>query len=439
VDGFRGQVKRAFARRVGSLLAAMSQPSASRRPAAEYFEAAAAGALVLGAAALMTVPSTTPFAGHGHDFALQSADPLSLTGAFPQRILWPLLAWATGLEGGRSPIFSQVCNWLLLATVFWFCRRRGAVAANALLITLAVGLTGAVQLYQVLTCHSDTLNWVLMLLLVHHVSRPLVFWPLVLLTALSHEMIFFFAPWLLYVRREAGGRLPLEIASLAAVVAIYQGWRLFVKGVGKVQGYDVAYYLHNHWLPWGTPGLWLLWIMLLLVEFGPLLAVIGWAWRTDRLGVVPGRSGRWGPWLYLACTLSLMVFAYDVHRFASYAFLPLVLGSLRFLELPSSRPVYVVLLGATVVSYVAMHWVPLAGGWVYHFASDRLLHALHVDGVADYSRFFTVFLPGVWWQASCFAVAAAGIAALSVGLARRFPQPEGGAAGALRTNRSASP
>ena len=397
----------------------MTGPQSFRVRCAEWLVAAAAGAFALGLAALLTWPSSVPYQGHGQDFANLSADPLSLVGAFPQRILWPLLAHVTGLGGERSPAFSQVCSGLLLAVVFWFCRQRGARAADALLITVAVALTGAVQLYQVMTCHSDTLNWLLMLLLVHHVRRPFVFWPLVLLTALSHEMIFFFAPWLVYLRRRESGSAKRALLSLAVVVALYQCWRTVVKHVMTIKGspvqYDVQYYLDRHWLPWGTPGLWLLWVMLLLVEFGPLLAVVVWGWRTNRLDM-----GRWGPWLYVACTLSLMFFAFDVQRFASYAFLPLVLGSLRFLETPRARGIYMVLIGVGVGIYKWMHLAKgLAGGWVYLRAANVMAE----EGViGDHSRFFTAFLPRVWWQALCVAAAAAAVVAAGLWLARRFQE-----------------
>ena len=396
----------------------MSGLQSFRRQCAAWSVAAAAGAFALGLAALLTWPSPVPYQGHGEDFAKLSAEPLSLVGAFPQRILWPLLAHVTGLGGERSPAFSQVCSGLLLAVVFWFCRQRGARAVDALLVTVAVALTGAVQLYQVMTCHSDTLNWLLMLLLVHHVRRPFVFWPLVLLCALSHEMIFFFAPWLVYLRWRESGSVKRELLSLAVVVALYQGWRTVVKSVGAVTGYDVSYYLYHHWLPWGTPGLWLLWVMLLLVEFGPLLAIVVWAWRTDRLGA--GESGRWGPWLYLLCTLSLMFFAFDVQRFASYAFLPLVLASLRFLEIRRARGIFMVLLGVGVGIYQWMHMAKgLAGGWLYLRAANVMAE----EGVlGDHSRFFTAFLPRVWWQALCVVAAASIVVAVGLGLARRCPR-----------------
>ena len=394
----------------------MTSSDRLRQQLSSWFVAAIVGALGTALAGLLTAPASAPFPGHGEDFARQAADPFSLVGAFPQRILWPLLAHLGGRLGIGPAMFSQVCSGFLLAVVFWSCRRRSASVVDALLVTAAVGATGAVQLYQLMTCHSDSLNWALMLLLVHHVGRRTVFWPLVLLCALSHEMIFFFAPWLVYLRWRQSGLLGVECASLAAVVALYQLWRMLVRSIGHVQGYDVQYYLTNHWLPWGTPGLWLLWAMMLVVEFGPILAVVVWAWRTDRLSMGPA-----GPWLLLAGVLSLMVFAYDVQRFASYAFLPLVLGSVPLLALPGGRAVYAGLWGAGICSYLGLHWAKgQAGGWVF----DRVSGLMLEQGVPfDHARFFTAVLPLVWPAALGFAAAAAAIFAFGFWLARRFPEP----------------
>ncbi len=407
----------------------MTEPARAQNPIVAWLQATIVGAAVLGLAALLTPPILVPFAGHGVDFAHQAAEPWSLIGQFPQRILWPALAHLCGLGGDRSPVFSQISSGILLAVVFWFCRRHGAAAVDALLVTLAVGLTGAVQLYQVMTCHSDTWNWILMLLLVHHVARRLVFWPLVLLCALSHEMIFFFAPWLVYLRWRQSRCLWAEVAALFVVVGVYQVWRTVVKSVGAVQGYDVAYYLHNHWLPWGTLGLWLLLGMMLVIEFGPILAVVVWGWREDHFG-----WGRFGPCLYAGCVLSLMAFAYDVQRFASYAFLPLVLASIPFLQWPRGRRVYITLLVLGVGSYLAFHWAPgQAGGWVF----DRVSGMMLFHGVPFvHVKFFTEVLPRVWLSALGFAVAVAAIVVAGIRLQCYLAA---GAGSVPRTTQNASP
>ncbi|MBL8729151.1 MAG: hypothetical protein JNM25_12010 [Planctomycetes bacterium] len=407
----------------------MTPSARAENPFALWLQAAVVGAAVLGLAWLLQPPLMVPFPGHGEYFAQQSVDPWSLQGKFPQRILWPALAHLCGLGGARSPIFSQLSSGVLLAVVFWFCRRRGAAAVDALLVTAAVGLTGAVQLYQVMSCHSDTWNWILMLLLVHHVARRFVFWPLVLLAALSHEMIFFFAPWLVYLRWRETRRLLPEVAALALCAGLYQVWRMVVKSYGAAPSFDVHYYLENHWLPWGTLGLWLLLVLLLLIEFGPMLVVVVWGWRENGFG-----WGRWGPWLYGGCVLSLMGFAYDVPRFACYAFLPLVLASIPMLARPRGRAVYAMLLGFSGVSYFALHLrMGQDGGWVF----DLTRRLIQENGVLEaHWKFFTEALPRAWpW-----ALLVSGLAGAVVVAGRRLGRYLAVSAAIVpRTTQNASP
>lgn len=407
----------------------MSPSARAENPLALWLQALLVGAAVLGLAWLLQPPLMVPFPGHGEYFAEQSVDPWSLQGKFPQRVLWPLLAHLCGLGGARSPIFSQLSSGLLLAVVFWFCRRRGARALDALLVTTAVGITGAVQLYQVMSCHSDTWNWILMLLMVHHVARRFVFWPLVFVCALSHEMIFFFAPWLVYLRWQQSLCLVPELVALVAAAGLYQVWRTVVKAFGSVPSFDVYYYLDHHWLPWGTLGLWLLLVLMLLVEFGPLLAVVAWGFGETRFG-----WGTLGPWLYGGCVLSLMAFAYDVPRFACYTFLPLVLASIPFLQRPRGRTVYAVLLLLSVVTVFGTHLrLGQDGGWVF----ERARQLIRSHGVLEeHRRFFTDALPAAWPWALLVAALAFVVLAAGTWL-RRYLGPTTGSV--PRTTQNASP
>src|SRR5262245_28700657 len=192
----------------------MAEQERGRKYLISWLAAAAVGAVVLWLSDLLQPPSAVAFAGHGEYFQAMTVDPLSLHGAFPHRILWPLLAHLLGLGGPRAPVFSQVCNGAFLAVVFWFCRQRGARVLDALLVTGACAATGAVLVYKPMACYSDTLMFLLLLLAVHFVARPVVFWGLVLLASSSHEMVFFFAPWLVYLRCQAGGLPKREVFAL---------------------------------------------------------------------------------------------------------------------------------------------------------------------------------------------------------------------------------
>lgn len=415
----------------------MDAPLRPASPLASWSLAVTVGAATMLLACLLTAPASVPFPGHGDYFAAQAADPFSLVGRFPQRILWPALAFGAGKIGIGPAAFSPVCSGALLAVVFWFCREHGARFVDALLVTAGVAATGAVQLYQVMTCHSDTLNWILLLLLVHHARRPAVFWPLVLLSALSHEMIFSLAPWLVWLRRHAGGRVGREALALVGVGAIYAAWSKIVRTFGSGQAFDIAYYVQENWLVLGTLALWVLWALLLLVEFGPLLAIVAWGWRQDM-----GLGGRTGTWIYAACVLGTMVFAYDVQRFACYAFLPLVLASRRWFAAGGSRALYATLLALGVGCYAAFHWFPgQAGGWPYerawHYVAEFETHAKDTR-----HRFFTVLLPHLWRETLAFGGMAIAIVAFGRLCARRWPggtADQAVAPGGDITTRNASP
>lgn len=347
----------------------MSEPRAEN-PFVAWLIAAAAGALVLWASDLLMPPAAVPFAGHGERFAAMTLAPWSLHGEFPQRILWPLLAWATGLGGERAPLFAQLGNGALLAVVFWFARQRLACAADALLVTCAVAATGAVLVYKPMACLSDPLNFLLLLLALHHVRHPRLFWGLVLLSAFSHELTFFLAPWLLYLRCRAGGVWWREGLVLAGIAAIYAAWLLVVRSVGTGGNYGIAYYLaNNFWVPWGLPALWAMGLLSVLVEFGPLLVVLVWGQRTGQLGM-----GQWGLWLLLASMLPMTLLAYDVMRFAALLFLALVPGACALVQRPRGRAVFAGLLAAAIASYVATHpHASEAGGRAYVEVSGHFL------------------------------------------------------------------
>ena len=408
-----------------------------------WLAAAAVGAIVLWLSDWLQPPAAVAFKGHGEYFQEMTVDPLSLHGAFPHRILWPLLAHFTGLGGPRAPVFSQVCNAALLATVFWFCRQRGAKAADALLVTGAVAATGAVLVYKPMACFSDPLMFLGLLLAVYFVARPAVYWVLVLLAALAHEMVFFFAPWLVYLRCQVGGPWQREALGLGGVVAVYAAWRLVVRAGATGVAYDSLYYWkHNFWVPWGMPALLALWAFVLLVEFGPLLAIVVWAWRRGELGM-----GRWGPWLYLAGILPMMLLAYDVMRFAALAFLPLVLGSIAFVRTVRGRSTLAVLIVSSIASYAWLHPVPgQQGGAEFTRISGEILSLLpgrvEVDqpmSLSNAASFTYELLLRTWPVVRASCVATALVVAAGLWLLRSAPLVQVPAGQEPRTSRNASP
>ncbi|HEB52240.1 MAG TPA: hypothetical protein ENI87_03180 [bacterium] len=267
-----------------------------------------------------------------------------------------------------------------------------------------------------MACFSDPLNLLLLVLLVEFAARPRVFWMLVFVSAWSHELVFFFAPWLVHLRSRNGGRWWREALCLLAVLVLYLALR-----APMASNYGVAYYLDkNWWVPWLLPALGALWLLLVAVEFGPLLVVLGWGWATPALG------GRWGAWLYFAGILPLMLLAYDVMRFAAFAFLPVVLGAAAMARVRRGRQVLLALVAAAAATYPWLHPVPSQQGG-RHFTEiaspvfARIAPYVPPSGPAPAGPSFEVtgWMLAHWWPTFA-AVAASWIAAFALGRVRNL-------------------
>jgi hypothetical protein len=293
------------------------------------------GALLWLVADRIVPAATAAFPGHGERFAAMAQAPFDFDGAFPHRVLWPLLARGASACGLDVVGFSALCNGLLLAVVFFVARARTGRALDALLVAAAVACSGGVLVYQTMACFSDPLNLALLLLAAHFAAQPALFWPLVLLGALSHELMLFFLPWLFWLRLRHGGSLHTDgYVGAALVVAAYGGWRLFVAAQAPPGGYGAGYYVENNfWAPWLLPALWALWLLVAVAEFGPLLAVVAVGWRVRAAAV----GGRGGLLLFVAGVPPLMWFAYDVMRFAALFAVPLTLCAADLLRAGGGR------------------------------------------------------------------------------------------------------
>ena len=397
----------------------------ARQPALEWAVAVVVGAGLLLLSDLLMPPAAEPFPGHGVRFAEMARDPFAFAGEFPQRILWPVLAWLFGHIGVGPVMFSQVCNASLLAVVYWFARRRTGSWTGAALVAAAVACCGAVLVYKPMMCFSDPLNLLLMVLLIHFADRGRVFWSLVLVAAFSHELVFFFSPWLIYLRVCSGGQRWREVGSWGACLLVYGGFRVVLKLTGNTGPYDSAYYFENaFWVPWGLPAMWMLWGFVVLVEFGPLLVAMFYASRRGSLAQAGAMGGRWWPWLYWPSLLSLMLLAYDVMRFAPLVFPPVLLG---LVALARARQAAVLggLIVAQIACYAFLH--PVAseqGGRQFTEVSGYVLAnigLLVARTPGDAFTFSVGLLQQFWGYALLAVLALVGFRSLGRWLARQTP------------------
>jgi hypothetical protein len=384
----------------------------------QWLLAAIVGAGLLLLSDLIVSPADAPFPGHGVRFATMAQDPFAFAGDIPQRILWPVLAWLFAQVGVGPVAFSSVCNGALLAVVFWFARRRTGSLVSALLVAAAIAASGTVLVYKPMMCYSDTLNLLLLVLLIHFADRAKVFWPLVVLTAFSHELVFFFTPWLIYLRLMNGGRLWPEVGLWSISVGIYGTFRVVLKVLELTGSYDAASYFSNAlWVPWGLPAIWMLWGFVVVVEFGPLLIGLVFAGRRGELAKPSGMGGRWWPWLYFPSLLALMLLAYDVMRFAPLVFPPVLLGLVALVRSARGRGVLAAIVAVQIVCYLWLHPVASEQGGRHFTEVSQLVFAkmsLLASRTPGDAWTFTVVLLEHYWHYALAALAAL-VAIVSVG------------------------
>jgi hypothetical protein len=381
-----------------------------------------AGVLLL-LSELLVPGAPRPFPGHGERFAAMAQDPFTFEGPFPQRLLWPVGAWCFSHIGMSALTFSHLCTGALLAVVFWFSHRRTGSTVDATLLTTAAAASGAALVYNTMACYADQLSLASMFLLVHFAGRRWVFWSLVLVSSLAHELVFFFWPWLLYLRCRNGGVWWRDGLCLVAAMAAYLLFRSQVTA-----SYGTSYYLENaFWFPWCMPVMWTLWAFEVLVEFGPLLALV--AWGLGRGGALSARDalgGRLGPLLFLCGVLSLMVLAYDVMRFATFAVVPVVLAGIGLVQRRGGRVAVATLIAAAVLSYAWLHPVASEQGG-RHFTDIashiRSLLPTRVEPkqpmAPEHAWTFTAALLERWWWPVGGVALAGALGVFAVGRALR--------------------
>ncbi|GAB4140426.1 MAG: hypothetical protein Fur0037_06970 [Planctomycetota bacterium] len=351
-------------------------------------------------------PSGTPFS-FGLEWQRMSEDPFALRGQFPHRILSPLLAFCLGLGGGRFELFVRAEAVLLLAVAFLCCRRRAGLL-DALLVTLGVGASGAVQMYkQCWVGYVDDLSYSLLLLAVLAARRPVLFWSLWFLSLMNHEVALFLLPWLWHRRRLEGGGGRSDAVLAAGALAAYAAFYVAVGALAEERVYDAAFFARNHLFPYATAWLWVLCLVQWLAAYGPLLVMLPTAWH----GGAPRE--RQGMLLAICGTLAVFSLAFDVTRHANLLVLPLVTSATALLARGRRILVAALVAGAVLQSIWLSPWT--ASSWPMGY----FLKAMANSGVyADYRRIPTHLIPAVWPSLLLVAAAAAAVHGAGFWIAR---------------------
>ncbi|HEX6812522.1 MAG TPA: hypothetical protein VF384_12930 [Planctomycetota bacterium] len=393
------------------------------RLAGDLAFAAAAAVACYAASCLFVAPGASAVT-FGLQWQEMSKAPLELPGQFPHRILAPVLAHCVGMGGDHFVLFTRGLAVLLLGTVCFFGRRRGASALDALLITLAVALTAPIQMYkQHWVGFVDPLCYTLFFCSWLAARRPVLFWGLFLANLFTHELAAFLLPWLWHLRRQVNGSSRADVLGAGLALGIYGAFYLAVKALAPAQKYNADYFFSNPMFPGGTFVIVTLAITHLVVAFGPILAVLAWQQHTRNQD--PGRRQLW---LVLAGIAAIFCIAWDWARHSNLIVLPLVGASLSFLA-AGHRAVYV---GLVAAGAALMVWVPpWSSGWpISSMASAVVLGDTKAAVLNPATRepmggalrdVLTAWVPAVAPLLSGILVLLAAIWVLGFVLARRLP------------------
>jgi hypothetical protein len=362
-----------------------------------------AAAAVVGAGAFLLSLFVWPLPSGGGGWLVRryqdvSLDPFKRAG-YSHRILAPLVAHVLHLDGERFHYVTLACSPLLLACVYVFGRLRGVTPVGAAAMTVAIALSRTVGNSNLIPGLTDTVTYLLLLLTVMAIARPLAFWALVALNLLNHEQAFFVLPWLLYLRYgrgEGAGAVPVRSDAWRGlvVVGLYAALRAWL-GSGTV-GLHVVYVTSRPAMDWVVKYLLVWWFA--LTSFGFLL--VCFFAHASR-----GGFQRRGALLCCACAAAPYLVAWDPPRYVHLAFVGILLAAVDFLRVPGR-----------VWWFLAM----LCGNVLIYLASERILEAF-VASVSKSCRnapdpewcihFATtsitapslVALPLLWWMSRGFA------------------------------------
>ena len=364
---------------------------------------AAAVALAVGGAAfalscLVVAPRTSAFS-MGLEFAAMAEDPFGWHGRFPHRVLGPALAWGLGLGGDRYWLFAHGTAVALLALVCFAALRSGAALAGSAVLTLAVALSGAIEVYKEHVGYAEPAAFALLLAGWLLRQRTGWFWLMALLGLLNHEGSLLLWPWLLWSKaRAAGGVRRGDVAGLLATGAAYLTVRALVFAAASQPVLDANAYVGGP-LTAATLGMWVLTAASIPIWFGVLPVLLAWhvraaGWRDAGVPLLLALAG-----IFAMCTV-----ATDMPRFLGYLALPVAVAGIALLQRPAGVRWLALLTALTAAAIVLQRPV------VHHLVAAILarvpepLPALVVD---------------LWLLFAAYGVALSLMAAAGIALARR--------------------
>lgn len=285
----------------------------------------------------------------GDMYAAMAEDPFGSRGPFPHRLLGPLIAHALGMSGGRYWLFHHATVVVFLAVVFFAAATRGCSRRGAVVLTLAISITGAVELYKGHVGYPEPITFSLLVASVLSARRTGWFWLLQFVALTNHENALFLWPWLLLVKANANGGLRRgDWVGAGLVVLAYAlfRWAIMVPGDHV---YSFSFYLSDQKPMYGL-GICTLTVLAIPVGFGAMPALLAWqawfdGWR---------RAGA-GACCVLVAIFGMSWVAADMMRFTSFLAVPLVFAGVRLLHQPRGIVVLFGLAAASKLIMVGQH------------------------------------------------------------------------------------
>lgn len=311
-----------------------------------WAEAVVVAALVFAASCLIERPARQSLS-FGATYEAMAAHPFAFAGWFPHRVLLPAIAHVLELTGDRFYLASHGTAVLLLVVAHFAARRFGCRFVDAMLVTTALGFSGAVQTYKSHVGYPDSLNFTFLLASLLALRHTVWFWAFQALSLFTHEQSLFFVPFLLLVRRHrADARLWRDLSWLAAIGMVYAAFRVWVMTMAP-QGVKPDYYFGNGYFPLGFLGVLYLAMMWAVLSFGPTLPLLGWLWVR--------RQADWersALLLLVAGIVGIYAVAHDFNRFVNFLFLPLLGAQVRLLRERNGRYVLLGMITAQVLVWL---------------------------------------------------------------------------------------
>ena len=347
--------------------------------------ALAFSSVLFGLAVLFTTPRLAPYS-QGLQFGELSMNPFSIHegNGLHYRIFFPFLSWALGFIGEQVVWTSMIIIGLSLCLVIYGTWRKGFTWTQAGLAGALIAFTIPLQFTFVYGGFPDAIIYLMMLIMLLAVRKPVVFWTAFGLSLFTHESVVLLLPFLLLYRysvvrsdqtiwqwlvREV---VPALIAAFVPYLA-YRWWvntnmmsDVLDSGAAGSQMYCIYKALENPLicmreanllgvlLPWSIFGTYYYWLAIPAVQFVQFVRTKQWLRVLQYLAVV-------------AAFASTFPINLDTTRVVGFILFPMIMLSLwEYFKTPRQWKLLAIVVGLILLTphmYVINGTLRYFAGW----------------------------------------------------------------------------